>query len=334
MSYRKEEKQIQWKLRRIRAIVLAVVFFIVIAIGIFSAFVPPNTWKYYFDNPSVPMGAEGELRMHFIDVGQGDCTLIELPDDKKMLIDGGNGAEANNTKIIRYLNALQIDRLDYVVLTHSDSDHCGGLPTVIDNKEIGAVYYPLEDNAAINSSYASFFQKIAEGTFEKKINRRGLTITSSDDRYPYQITWLWPYGADNPGATPLTGNDKSAIVWLSYGDNQALFMGDASSAIEEKLILHDTMGFLSPFGVDISSIELLKVAHHGSADGTSPAFLTHTQTKNAIISCGKNNVYEHPSAQTMTNLSNAQISVYRTDEDGNVLVSWQPTGSQSVIKGY
>ena len=94
MSYRKEEKAIQWKLRRIRGIVFAVVLFIVIAVCVFSAFVPPETWKYYFYLPNVSVRKDGELRMHYLDVGQGDCTIVELPDGKYMLVDGGNGEEA------------------------------------------------------------------------------------------------------------------------------------------------------------------------------------------------------------------------------------------------
>lgn len=330
MSYRKEEKRIQWKLRRIRAIVFAVVFFIVVAVCIFAAFVPPETWKYYFELPSVSDRKSGELRIHCLDVGQGDSTFIEFPDGKTMLIDGGNGTDESTTAIMRYLNALDVDYIDFVVLTHSDSDHCGGLDTVLTYKDVGTVYYPDVADATVNKEYASFFTALSGSSCKKDFNRRGLNIQSDNTDYAYQCKWIWPYSTSNPGAEPVESNAQSAVLWLTYGDNQALFMGDAPASVEETLCQQVADGWLDLIGVDITSIEWLKVSHHGSADGTTQAFLETINVKTAVISCGKDNVYGHPNAQVYERLTNQAESVYRTDKQGTILATWKSDGKSNI----
>ena len=326
MGYREEEKQIQWKLRRIRHILFAVFFFIFVALCVFSAFVPPVTWKYYFSLPVLSPIGEGELRMHFLDVGQGDCTLIEFPDGKKMLVDGGDGQTEHTTTVMRYLNALKIDVIDYLVVTHTDQDHCGGLDTVLRYKTVKTVYYPEEDDVTVNAEYADFFAQLSASSCEKIFHRRNLRIASMDNRYPFDLAFLWPYGADIPsGETEEDANARSAVFWLDYQGNSALFTGDVSRSVEETLLTHDTLGLL-PTGVELSSTEWLKVAHHGGDGSTGQAFVEYLHTKSAIISCGLNNAYGHPTAGTLTTLRDAGTEIFRTDTHGTVTVTWWSDG--------
>ena len=329
MSYRKEEQKIQWKLRRIMWIVFAVILVLVIALSIFSSFVPPVTWKYYFYLPSVSAREEGELRIHCIDVGQGDCTLVEFPDGKTMLVDGGNGQESATTAIMRYLNGMKIDYLDYVVLTHTDSDHCGGLDTILQYKSVGTVCYPSAEEATVNAEYASFYTVLTTLSCQKEENHRGYDISSNDERYPYKVVWAWPYGSGTPNSQNYTGNDKSAVIWIDYGEKEGLLMGDVTTTVQDRLRNEGAVGLL-PDGIDITSVDLLKVSHHGALNGTSEDFLTYIQADKALISCGANNPYGHPSFMTMTLLNNNVDEIYRTDTQGTVVFTWGADGTHTV----
>ena len=125
MGYRAEKMRVEKKLKLLKRILLGILLLIILALCIFSVIVPPASWKYYVGLPQVTSAQEGELRVHFLDVGQGDCTLVELPDGKVMLIDGGDGSGASNKNLLRHLNALKIEVIDYLIVTHTDADHCG-----------------------------------------------------------------------------------------------------------------------------------------------------------------------------------------------------------------
>ncbi len=317
MSYRTEEQKIQKRLRRIKIIVFAVVFFIVLFVCIFSAFVPPTTWKYYFHLPKVAKRQEGELRLHFLDVGQGDCTLIELPDGKTVLVDGGDGEEAHTSTLMRYLNALKIEYLDFVVLTHTDSDHCGGLSTVLQYKKVGTVCHPQQENITVNTAYASFYATVGEKGLSTMINSKAVSIVTSDARYPYRLQWLSP-SVEAEG----DGNENSAVLFLHYGEKRALLMGDASTEVEDALMTYGQVGLLSG-DADIADLDLLKVSHHGSSANSQTSFLQYTKPKTAVISCGKDNQYGHPAVETLERLYEVNATVCRTDEQGTLLFSWK-----------
>ena len=153
MGYRAEKLEIEGKIKVVKRVALGVVLVVLTGLCVFSAFMPADTWKHYVGKPEIDKRGEGELRIHFLDVGQGDSTLIELPDGKIVLIDGGNAQEENSTKILRYLNALKIDTIDHLVVSHADSDHCGGLKTVVENKKILTAYLP-NTKPTVNAEYS------------------------------------------------------------------------------------------------------------------------------------------------------------------------------------
>ena len=151
MSYRDTKEKTARRGRKIKYILLAALVFFAAGLCVFSAFYPASTWKYYVKLPEVAARKEGELKIHFLDVGQGDCTVLEFPDGRSMIIDGGDGTFDNTAAILRYLNALKIKKPDFMLLTHSDSDHCGGLDEVLEVKGAGVVYAPLIEKPAINA---------------------------------------------------------------------------------------------------------------------------------------------------------------------------------------
>lgn len=321
MGYNAEKKAAEHRWKLAKRIALFVMLALLIALCTLSAFCPADTWKYHFDLPNVGKRAAGDMRIHFIDVGQGDATLIELPDGKTMLIDGGTERTTSVNALMRYLNALKIDRIDYLVITHADADHCGGLDTVIKNKQVIRAFVPVE-SPTNNKEYVETYAALRQKGVATELSSRSVRIETGGK---YTLTFLYPY-------TLLQGasmeNEHSAVVWLDYNGVSALFTGDAPKEVEEKLMADDKLGAFELRNVALSSTEILKVSHHGSNDGTSQAFLTYLGVKTSVISCGAGNPYGHPTAEVLGRLSNTDV--YRTDTHGSVVVTVKSTGEYSV----
>lgn len=329
--------------QRTARIVLAAVVFLVGALCVFSCFYPAETWKYYFSVPKIAERRAGELRIHFLDVGQGDCSVIEFPDGRSMVIDGGNGSERLELVLMRYLQALKIKKPDFVLLTHTDSDHAGALDKLLKHKGAGVAYFPKIDDFSINDEYAEFCARLQKSSAEKRYSQAGETILSEDGRYPYRLLFLSPKTLDNPNCqynavndgdyNETDINDTSAVVWLDYFGVSTLFTGDAGAAVEQDLIRAAEIGALSFPKVpefDLSSTEILKVAHHGSKNSTCAAFVDYLNVKTSVISCGKNNLYSHPHGETVSTLERYGSEIYRTDLLGTVIITISANGTYEV----
>ncbi len=329
MNYFRKKLAGEKRKKKLGAIALAVVIFFVLGLSVFSIFVPEESWKYYVGLPKVSARRVGELRIHFLDVGQADATLVEFPDGKTLLIDGGDVDGAD--KVLRYLNALKIGRLDYLLLTHTDTDHCGSLAEVVKYKKIGTVILPyLSSESENNAAFESFNSSLAKIETETKIAQRYLAFGSEDQNYPYKFSILFPYSTESGGNDKYKGNELSTISWLDYQGVNALFCGDTNAKTLEKLCLEDKLGVFSEKGIDLKSIEILKYPHHGGADGTTQELLQYFNVKTSVISCGKNNYYGHPSEETLALLTNNGVDVYRTDWNGNIILTISSMGSYEV----
>ena len=333
MSYATEKEKIEAKIKIWKRVLLGIVVFVLLFLCAFSAFVPPSTWKYRVSLPRIAKRANGEMRIHFLDVGQGDATLIELPDGKCMLIDGGNGTEKTAIRLLRYLNALKIKKVDYLLSTHADSDHCGGLDKVVEQKKIGLAYLPKVSKTA-NDEYADFYAALLERECEMVYSSRSVSIDSKNSDYPFTLSFLYPYTHDVESVEEWRedANAYSAVVWLDYQGVSALFTGDAPTSTEDILMRDDEMGLFKNRGVELTSTEILKVAHHGSADSTSLGFLQYIHAETAVISCGVNNLYGHPSKEVCQRLGEAGVTTYRTDQDDNVMITVSKSGEYTVKK--
>ncbi|MBQ7949298.1 MAG: MBL fold metallo-hydrolase [Clostridia bacterium] len=333
MGYRAEKEKVEKKIRVIRWTVLCVLMALLIGLCTFSIFCPPSTWKYYVKKPDLEKRAEGELRMHFLDVGQGDSILIELPDGKVALIDGGNTTERTSTYILRYMNALKIDVIDYLVVTHADSDHCGGLAKVVEHKKVLNAYLPATKPEKADAVYAELYELILEEC-EPQYASRSISLSSAEGDYPYTFAFVYPYTdylkEDFIDTFAETDNATSSVMWLDYMGASALFTGDAPCEVERMLSRDDSLGLLTNHGVDLDSTEILKVSHHGSADSTSLEFLQYLQVKTAVVSCGKDNRYGHPSETVRSMLQSVGATLYRTDEHGTVCITVKNTGEYTV----
>ncbi len=337
MGYRAEKERIEEKLKLIKRISLGILFVCLVGLCIFSAFVPPKTWKYYVGKPNLPKRKAGETRVHFIDVGQGDCTLIELPDGKVALIDGGDGTARTERTVLRYLNALKIDVIDHLIITHADEDHCGALDAVVRYKKVLNAYLPptlpIKD-----TEYAQAYAALTQEKCRLVYSSRSVAqIVGNYKEYKYSLSFLSPYQSDvdfviqNGETNEDAENELSAVVYLEYQGTGALFAGDIGVRTEEALMFDDReLNAFDAYGLDLTDTEILKVAHHGSKYSTDRAWLEYLGLETAVISCGKGNEYGHPAEETLARLTAVGAEVWRTDRDGHVLITISASGAYTV----
>lgn len=242
-------------------------------------------------NTPVP---EGTLEVHFIDVGQGDAALLLCGGDA-MLIDGGRSAESG--KLYTYLKNQGVQHLDYLVATHADADHVGGLS--------GALNYAAADTAycSVTEDNSKAFQNLIK-TLDKQGKR--LEIPHAGDSFPLGTAKVTVLG---PLRSYENDNDGSLVLRVSFGKTAFLFMGDAEYAAETEL---------AASGAELSAT-VLKVSHHGSSSGTGSALLSAAKPKYAVISVGKDNSYGHPSASAVERLEKAGAEILRTDRRGTLI---------------
>lgn len=240
------------------------------------------------------------LRIYFIDVGQGDAALLRDPDGFDVLIDGGP-PEAG-AALVDFLQAQGVNEIDVMVATHSDNDHTGGLATVLQATDISVKALVYNGLAASGGAWQDVLTAAAA---------RGLTPIASG--YPDIFTWgTLVVQVLNP-APALDGsfiNEQSLVLRVQYGKVRFLFTGDIDGLTEADLLAR---------GVPLEA-EVLKVAHHGSADGSTSAFLEAVAAGTAVISVGADNSYGHPTQETLNRLASAGYSVHRTDLEGTLTI--------------
>jgi competence protein ComEC len=258
------------------------------------------TQKSEISTPVAKTSFSGQLRIHYIDVGQGDGILIQQG-SKNMLID--TGTNASTTSLIRYLQSQNIKKIDDLVLTHPHEDHIGGADAVIKGFDIGALY--MNKITTTTNTYKDVVSAISSKGLKPIEPAPEMTFMLGDAT----CTILSPIKTNEKDL-----NTYSIVIKLVFGDNKFLFTGDTQASNEQDMINK---------GYDLSA-DVLKVAHHGSGTSTTLQFLDKVNPKYAVISVGKDNDYGHPHSQTMDKLKAKNIQVYRTDENGTIVVSTKP----------
>lgn len=266
-----------------------------------------------------------ELTVHFMDVGQGDSTLIVCKDEA-MLIDAGDNDQG--TKIQNYLQKQGISKLKYIIGTHPDADHIGGMDVILYKFDCKTVIMP--DETKDTNTYRDVIDTMANKGYQNTMPVVGDTYALGDAVF----TIL------SPSHSYGDSNNNSVVIRLTHGKNTFLFSGDAQEEAEADMLQSG-----QPLTAGV-----YKVGHHGSSTSSSLSFLRAVSPAYAVISCSEGNSYGHPHAEVLNNLRSLGIQVFRTDEQGTVAArsdgenltwncspseSWQsgePTGSQTSAK--
>ncbi len=240
----------------------------------------------------------GTFQVHYIDVGQGDATLITC-NDKAMLIDAGENDQG--TKIQNYLQKQGITKLDYVIGTHPDSDHIGGLDVVIYKFDCGTILLP--DYQKDTKTYDDVINTMKNKNYSNTLPNVGDTYQLSDANFTIIAPNNYSYGD--------TTNNYSIGIILKYGDTSFLFTGDAENEAEEDIVAN---------GIDISA-DVYQVGHHGSSSSSTELLLNAVNPEYAVISCEEDNKYGHPQAEVLNYFRERGTKVFRTDEQGTIVAT-------------
>ncbi len=244
----------------------------------------------------VPVTAGHEMRVHFIDVGQGDSILIESPNGKTMLIDGG--VKGAGQQVVSYLKELGVNKLDQVVATHPDADHIGGLIPVLQTIPIEQFY----DSGKVHTSqtFEEMLMAIDQKNIPYYVPKTGDLIEFDKD-VTVKVLNANEHATDN--------NDASIVLKVVYGNVSFLLTGDAGIALEKEMMQNDV------------TATILKAGHHGSNTSSSEEFIRTVKPEVTILSYGEDNKYGHPHAEVVDRLQAMGSNIYATAESGTIIVA-------------
>ncbi|MEO7111690.1 MAG: ComEC/Rec2 family competence protein, partial [Polyangiaceae bacterium] len=250
----------------------------------------------------------GKLRVTYLDVGQGDSELVDFPDGRAMLIDGGgmvgSPVDVGARVLAPVLRARRRHKIDWVVLSHPHPDHFGGFVSGLQNKTIGEAWDTGQgERESVGGGYAQFFDRLKN---EHVPIRHPDEICGDHFFGDARVSVLAPCPSYDPDEPP---NDNSLVLKITYGRRAFLFVGDAEHSEEENLLKHGDL-----------RADVLKVGHHGSRTSSSAPFIAAVSPTEAVISVGSRNRFGHPNPATLSTLAAGGIRVWRTDRDGEIQV--------------
>ncbi|MBN1368365.1 MAG: MBL fold metallo-hydrolase [Dehalococcoidales bacterium] len=235
------------------------------------------------------------LKVYFIDVGQGDAILLDYG-TTEVLIDGGSTSPGVTSFLQQYVNGS----LEVMVATHAHADHIGGLADLLNTFNVGQIWHSGDTSTSV--TYNSFMAAVNNEGAEVYIGKRGNIITAGKLSFTVM----------NPEFPTGTSNNNSLVLWLRYGDIDFMFEGDAEVEAEEAMLNAEEQ--------ILPDVEILKVGHHCSRTASSLEFLAVIRPEVAVYMAATGNIYGHPHQEALTNLYDIGTQIYGTDVNGNVKI--------------
>ena len=251
-------------------------------------------------SPTPTLPTSGQAKVYIIDVGQGESILITT-EEKSMLIDAGESDKGD--EVLESLDQLGLEKLDYVIATHPDADHIGGMDTVLQNIEVtdGVFFGYLPDKLIpTTKTYEDLLDVIEQKNLDLSLLRAGDTLDLGSGAV---LSVLGPVTEEIDSK-----NNGSVVSRLDFGETSFLFNGDQEKEME-KLLLQS--------GADLDC-DMMTMGHHGSSTSSTREYLDAVTPEYASISCGKGNKYNHPHKETIQKLEQMDVEYYRTDLSGNI----------------
>ena len=239
------------------------------------------------------------LTLTMFDIGQAECFLIEKG-NVTALIDCGNTSQGKN--IVDSIKKRGINKIDYIFITHPHEDHMGGMLEIINNLQVGNIILPdINPKKVTTKWYKKIISQLSRENYQ-------IEIAEKNKKYNLENVEIKIISAVASKGNNI--NNYSTVLKVTYGQNSIIMTGDAENVVENELL---------KTGENIKAT-ILKVGHHGSKMATTEEFIDAVNPKYALISCGVNNTYNHPSQEVIERLNKKNIKTYRTDEQGEVVM--------------
>lgn len=253
----------------------------------------------FFSAEDQPWRGEGLLTVHYLDVGQSDCTFVEVGGEYTLMIDTADEAHADD--VCRYVGDLGYDRIDVLVLTHPHSDHIGGAERIFGEFDVGCVYMTEGDASGEDADYLSMLLAA--------VREQGTPSLTAGEGVSFELGALTGVFLSPTEVRFDDENEMSAVLSLRYGERRFLFSGDIGEDAERMLVQR---------GAELSA-SVVTAGHHGSGGSSSREFVRAAGAEYVIISCGEGNDYGHPSPYTVDRWESEGARAFRTDRDSDVI---------------
>ena len=294
----------KYKLKQKRRTFLSCVILIVIIILLFR-FIPKK------------------LKINFVDVGQGDCTFIVTPKNKTILIDGGGSSidswDVGKKILLPYILDRGYRKIDYIIVSHFDQDHVGGLFTVMEEIKVGKVIISKQGENSEN--YKKFKEIVKKNHINVFVMNKGETLKIEKDLY---FDFLWPNDSKIISENIL--NNNSIVCKLNYKKFSMLFTGDIEEIAEKQILLD--------YKKNLQNLKstILKVGHHGSKTSSIQEFIDAVKPKITLIGVGENNKFGHPNDLVIKRLEKCGSKIFRTDKNGEISIIVDKKGRAKIKK--
>ena len=263
-----------------------------------------------------------DLKINFVDVGQGDSTFIITPKNKTILIDGGGSNtgsfDVGENTLLPYILDKGYNKIDLMIISHFDSDHVGGLLTILEEIKVEKVLIAKQEEQSEN--YKRFFNIVKEKNIPVIVGKRGDKINIEKDLY---LDILFP---ESEQIEENMINNNSLVFNMHYNNFSMLFTGDIEEIAEKRIIEITNKSRLKA--------DIIKIPHHGSKTSSTRELLEIVLPKIALIGVGKDNLFGHPSSETIDKLDELEIKTYRTDINGEIMINVNKSGIRRIRTIY